>query len=254
MCSNTFESTLQKLVQVMGACRLILLTRSSGARSGESSIPASSTVPFDLRRHSFNFSADSKIKTVLSIGDLSLEPSSEQQLTLVQDVSACRGQLPNRLVFGSPLGFFASASTILISSTQSSGFLSKEPPITDMFTQLASLKDSLVLAVGYLWFSWRSTCFASLHDRVRAGRSEPLSFSLAVTCTCPRSCGSTSSARIAPPCFKRLRFQLRLSSRDSKDFCQTSSTDMTYQCWVAWMVRTWRFKGFVAESEESRPT
>ena len=89
----------------------------------------------------------------------------------------------------------------------------------DMFTQFASLRDSLVLAVDYLWFSWRSmSCFASLHDRIRAGRSEPLSFSLAVTCACPRSCGSMSSAQIAPPCFTRLRFQLRLLSRDAQDF------------------------------------
>ena len=116
-----------------------------------------------------------------------------------------------------------------------------------MFTQFASPRDSLVLAVDYLWFSWRSmSCFASLHDRIQAGRSEPLSFSLAVTCTCRRSCGSMSSARIAPPCFTRIRFQLRL--------CQTSSTDMIHQCCVAWVVRIWRFNSFVAESEESRPT
>ena len=41
------------------------------------------------------------IKTVLSICALSLEPSSEQQLTLVQNDSAGRGQLFNRLVLGS---------------------------------------------------------------------------------------------------------------------------------------------------------
>ena len=81
-----------------------------------------------------------------------------------------------------------------------------------------SLRDSLELAVDYWWFSWRSmSCFASMHDRIRAGRSEPLSFSLAVTCTCPRSCESMSSARIAPPCFTRLGFRLRLPSRDSQD-------------------------------------
>ena len=36
--------------------------------------------------------------------------------------------------------------------------------------------------------------------------------------------------------------------------CQTSSTDVLHQCCVAWMVRTWCSNGFVAESEESRPT
>ena len=41
------------------------------------------------------------IKTVLSNCVLSLEPSSEQQLTLVQDDSAGRRQLLNRLVLGS---------------------------------------------------------------------------------------------------------------------------------------------------------
>ena len=49
MISNAFESTLQKLVQMMGACKLTLLIRSFSAKSGESSIPPSSTVPFDLR-------------------------------------------------------------------------------------------------------------------------------------------------------------------------------------------------------------
>ena len=52
--------------------------------------------------------------------------------------------------FSAPSGFFASASTILISSTQSSGFLTQESPITDTFTQFASLRDSLVLAADYL--------------------------------------------------------------------------------------------------------
>ena len=28
---------------------------------------------------------------------------------------------------------------------------------------------------------------------------------------------------------------------------------MIHQCCVAWMVMTWRFNGFVAESEKSRP-
>ena len=191
MISNAFESTLQKLVQMMGACKLTLLIRSFSAKSGESSIPPSSTVPFDLRgTHLF--------RTILPAEDNCSTDS-----------------------FSAPSGFFASTSTILISSTQSSSFLCQESPITDMFTQFASLRDSLVLAVDYLSFSWRPTSrFASLHDRVRAGRSELLSFNLAVTCNCPQSCGSMSSARIAPPCFTRLRFQLRLSSRDSQDFAK----------------------------------
>ena len=43
-----------------------------------------------------------------------------------------------------------------------------------MFTQFASLRDSLVLALNYLWFSWWFIgCFASLHHRIRAGRCEP---------------------------------------------------------------------------------
>ena len=112
------------------------------------------------------------IKTVLSIGDLSLEPSSEQLFrTILPAEDNCSTDS-----FSAPSGFFASASTILISTTQSSGFLSQESPVTDMLTQFASLRNSLVL-VDYLWVSWRSmSCFASLHDRIRAGRTERLSF------------------------------------------------------------------------------
>ena len=89
MFSNAFESTLQKVVQTMDSCRLILLIRSSSARSGESSISASPTVPFDLRDTLATFRR-LHIKTVLSITDLSLESSSGQSLTLVQNDSADR--------------------------------------------------------------------------------------------------------------------------------------------------------------------
>ena len=98
MFCSAFESILQKLVQMMGACRLILLIRSTNARSRESSIPAPSTVTFDLR-DTLQLFGRLHIKTVLSISDLNLEPSSEQQL--VHDDSAGRGQLLNRLVLGS---------------------------------------------------------------------------------------------------------------------------------------------------------
>ena len=149
MFSNPFESTLQKLVQTMGACRLILLMRSSSAKSGESSIPASSKVPLDFRNTLSTF-----------------------RQTPHQDTVSSNSHLSDS--FSAPSGFFASASTILISSTQSSGFLSQESPITDVFTQYATLRGSLVLAVDHLWFSWRSmSCFASLHDSIRAGCSEP---------------------------------------------------------------------------------
>ena len=94
------------------------------------------------------------IKTVLSIGELSLEPSSEQQLTPVRTILQAEDNCTTDS-FSAPSGFFASASTILISSTQSSGFLSQESPITDVFTQFASLRNSLVFGVDFLWFSWR---------------------------------------------------------------------------------------------------
>ena len=155
--------------------------------------------------------------------------------SLVQDDSASKGQLLNRLVLGS---FGLSLPQRRRSSFPQPNLLASCPKSHPSRTCSRSLLHSLVLAVDYLWFSWRS----------RAGRSEPLSFNLAFTCTCPRSCGSVSSARIAPPCFTRLRFQLRLSSRD------TTPTDMIHQCCVAWMARTLRFNCFVAESEESRPT
>ena len=105
------------------------------------------------------------IKAVLSISDLSLEPSSEQQL------QAGRQDTCSSDSFSAPSGFLASASTIIISSTQSSSFLSQESPNADVFTQFASLRDSLVLRVDHLSFSWRSmSCFASLPDHIRVGR------------------------------------------------------------------------------------
>ena len=137
--------------------------------------------------------------------------------------------------FSAPSVFFASASTILISSTHSSGFLSQESPITDMCAQSASLRDSLVLAVDYLWFSWRSmSCFASLHDRIRAGRSESLSFSLAVTCTCPRSCDSCRLLGLLRPASH--------SSDSSLDFRRVILDLLDHQLTSSWMV------GFFAQS------
>ena len=167
--------------------------------------------------HSCNFSADSTSRQfsplVISFWSLPVSRNSHLFRMFLPAEDNCSTDS-----FSAPTAFFASASTILISSTQSSGFLSQESPITDMFTQFALFWDWLVLAVDYLSFSWRSMSrFASSHDRIRAGRSERLSFSHAVTCTFPRSCGSMSSARIAPPCVTRLRFQLRVSSRDSQD-------------------------------------
>ena len=90
MFSSAFESTLQKLVQMIGACGLTLLVQSLSARSGESSIPASSTMPLNLRDTLATFRQTRHQGSSLSIGDLSLEPFREQQLTLVQDDSAGR--------------------------------------------------------------------------------------------------------------------------------------------------------------------
>ena len=87
------------------------------------------------------------IKTVLSIGDLSLEPSSEQQLTLVQDDSAGRRQLLNRLVLGSFGLRCLSVDGSSFPQPNLPASLSQESPITDMCTQFASLTDSLVLVV-----------------------------------------------------------------------------------------------------------
>ena len=98
--SNAFWSTLQKLVRMMGACGLTLLIRSLSARSRQSSLLFSLTKPFNLHDTPSTFSAD-PIHTVLSINDLSLVSSSEQQITLVQDDSVGKGHLFNRLVPGS---------------------------------------------------------------------------------------------------------------------------------------------------------
>ena len=133
MFSNPFESTLQKLVQMMGACKLILLMTILECKRVESH-------PYLLHRQCrlisatlFQLFGRLHIKTGLSISGLSLEPSSEQQLTLVQDGSARQRTIAQQTRAWLPSSFFASASTILISSTQSSGFLSQESPVTDMF-------------------------------------------------------------------------------------------------------------------------
>ena len=65
------------------ACSLILLIRSSSARSGEPSIPASSTVPFRLRDTLATFSARQFSPLVISVWSLPVSSNSHLLRTIL---------------------------------------------------------------------------------------------------------------------------------------------------------------------------